>query len=523
MLNSAVDTTLFAPGRSPFGYTLSSAVAEVFISYRHVKPDEDLAVELARYLSEHHLSCFVDTQLQIGQKWVEEIDRELRACRAFVVFLSSESLRSDMVREEVRLASDFDKQIFPVRVGYEGALPYDLGSYLNPIQYRLWNPDQPFAPICNAIVEGIRGTWPQSELEPSVEALCRLNAVTEHRGAPLPSADPRLETGALKLDSPFYVRRSADEKVERLVTQTGETILIKGPRQVGKTSLVARAQARAEAEQQQTCYIDFQLIDESRFRDASTLLRYFAARLAKEFHTTLSPNDIWDDTLGDADSLTDFIQRALVANATKPILLCLDEVDNVFKYSYCDNFFGMLRGWHNRRATHPVWNRFNLLIAHSTEPALFIRDLNQSPFNIGHPFRLDDFGHNEILWLNQRHGFPLKRAEDIERLTRLVGGHPYLLRQAFYNLASDGSSVRDLEQCAADDRGPFGDHLRHLLWVLRGNDHLRKSLKQVVSRGTCDDEDDFQRLRAAGLIEGESRETARPRCQLYGSYLRTHL
>jgi hypothetical protein len=67
------------------------------------------------------------------------------------------------------------------------------------------------------------------------------------RGAPLPSADPRLETGALKLDSPFYVRRPADEAIERLVRQHGETILVNGPRQVGKTSLAARAQAAAQA------------------------------------------------------------------------------------------------------------------------------------------------------------------------------------------------------------------------------------------------------------------------------------
>ncbi|HEV3200662.1 MAG TPA: AAA-like domain-containing protein [Bryobacteraceae bacterium] len=498
-------------------------MADVFISYRHVKPDEDLVAELAKYLTDHRVAHFVDTELRIGQEWIKVIDRELRACQALVVLLSADSIRSDMVREEVKLAHEGKKQIFPVRIGYDGALPYDLGSYLNPIQYKLWRPGEPFAPICGAILDGIRGSWSRDGFEPSPEAVRCLNEVTELRGAPLPSADPRLETGALKLDSPFYVRRPADEKVERLVTQPGETILIKGPRQVGKTSLAARAQATAESNHQQTCYIDFQLIDESRFRDASTLLQYLAARLAKEFRTTLKPKDVWDDMLGDSDSLTDFIQQAVLADTTTPIVLCLDEVDNVFKYPYRDSFFGMLRGWHNRRATHPVWDRLNLLIAHSTEPALFIQDLNQSPFNIGHPFRLGDFDRGEILWLNERHGSPLKRAEDLERLIRLVGGHPYLVRQAFYTLSSNSASVGHLEQIAADDKGPFGDHLRRLLWALRDNDHLRKSLKQVISGRACDDEDDFQRLRAAGLIEGESRQTARPRCDLYASYLRTHL
>ena len=498
-------------------------MAEVFLSYRHVKPDQDLAVELSKYLRENGVSHFVDTEIRIGQEWVSVIDCELRACRSLVVLLSSESIRSDMVRHEVKLAYESGKRIFPVRVGYDGALPYDLGAWLDPIQYKLWRPGEPFAPICAAILDGIRGTWTQDGLEPSPEALRTLGEVTELRGAPMPSADPRIETGALQLDSPFYVRRSADDSAQRLVTQLGETILIKGPRQVGKTSLAARARAAAERNNQQACYIDFQLIDESRFRDASALLQYLAARLAKDFSTTVKPKDVWDDMLGDADSLTDFIQQALLANANAPVVVCLDEVDNVFKYPYRDSFFGMLRGWHNRRATHPVWNRFNLVIAHSTEPALFIRDLNQSPFNVGTILRLGDFNSDEILWLNARHHSPIASAKDLERLMSLVGGHPYLVRQAFYALAAKKSSMADLEQVAAADQGPFGDHLRRHLWALRDNDRLRKALKQVLSRHGCGDEDDFQRLRAAGLVKGESRQTARPRCDLYASYFKEHL
>jgi hypothetical protein len=500
-------------------------MADVFISYRHVSPDQDLAAELATYLGTHGVSCFVDTEIRIAEEWVKVIDRELRASKALVVLLSADSIRSDAVRYEVKLAHEAKRRIFPVRVDYDGALPYDLGYQLDQIQYKLWRAGESFAPICGAILDGIRGNWAQNGLEPSPEALRRLGEVTELRGAPLPSADPRLETGALKLDSPFYVRRPADEAIARLVCQSGETILVKGPRQVGKTSLAARAQAAAQSNGQQTCYIDFQLIDASRYRDSGALLQYLAARLAKEFDTSIKPKVVWDEMLGDADSLTDFMERAVLAGREKPVLVCLDEVDNVFNYPYRDSFFGLLRGWHNRRATHAArnWNRFNLLIAHSTEPALFIQDLNQSPFNIGTPLRLGDFNRDEILWLNQRHGCPLQGAEDVERLIRLVGGHPYLIRQAFFSLSADGASIATLEQTAADDKGPFGDHLRRLLWALRGSDRLRKSLKQVVMNHVCDDENDFQRLRAAGLIDGESRQQARPRCELYARYLKEHL
>jgi hypothetical protein len=500
-----------------------SPLAEVFISYRHVRPDQVLAAELAKHLAAHRISYFVDSQLRIGDKWIKVIERELQACQSLVVLLSSESIRSDMVRHEVKLAHGWSKRILPVRVGYDGALPYDLGAYLDPIQYELWRPGEPFDTICGAIVDGIRGRWTHNEIELSPEAIRRLGEATEGQGAPLPCADPRLETGALKLDSPFYARRAADEQAERLVRQPGETILIKGPRQVGKTSLAARAQAHAESNGQRTCYIDFQSIDEKRLRDSSTLLPYLAARMARDFRTTVKPSDVWDETLGDTDSFTDFLQQAVLATADAPVVVCLDEVDSVFKYPYRDNFFGMLRGWHNRRARDPIWNRFNLLIVHSTEPALFIRDLNQSPFNVGTILRVADFNRDELRLLNARHGSPLKSAEELERLIRLVGGHPYLVRQALYTLFQDKLTIGYLERTAADDRGPFSDHLRRLLWSLRDNVHLRKSLKRVLTGRGCESEDDFQRLRASGVIAGESRQTARLRCDLYAIYLREHL
>ena len=498
-------------------------MADVFISYRHVNPDQQLARELSTYLAARGVTHFLDKEIPIGEEWVSVIERELSASKSLVVLLSCDSILSDMVRQEIKLAHEWKKQIFPVRVDYDGALPYDLGAYLDPIQYKLWRTGDPFAAICGAILDGIRTGSFRRGLEPSPEALRRLNEVTELRGAPLPAADPRLETGALQLDSPFYVRRCADEEVERLVKQSGETILIRGPRQVGKTSLAARARSAAERHGQRACYIDLQLPDESRLRDSGTLLKYLAARLSKEFHTAIQPKDVWDDMLGDSDSLTEFVEKAVLSNSESPVLVCLDEVDNIFKHTYRDSFFGMLRGWHNRRATQSAWTRFNLLIAHSTEPALFIRDLNQSPFNVGTVIRLGNLNRDEVLWLNRRHESPLAGAEDVERFLRLVGGHPYLVRQGLYAMTTGEFSVSHLETVGTDDTGPFGDHLRRHLWALRDNDRLRKALKLVLGGRGCDDEDDFQRLRAAGLIDGESRQTARPRCQLYVAYMAKHL
>ena len=54
------------------------------------------------------------------------------------------------------------------------------------------------------------------------------------------------------------------------------------------------------------------------------------------------------------------------------------------------------------------------------EPALFITDLNQSPFYVGTVIRPGDFDRDDVLWLNTRHGSPLKTSEDLEELLHLV-------------------------------------------------------------------------------------------------------
>jgi hypothetical protein len=75
---------------------------------------------------------------------VAEVDRQLRASDSFVIFLSEVSIRSDMLRQEVQTAYERRQEgklsIFPVRLDFQGKLPYDLAAYLNRLQYALWRP-----------------------------------------------------------------------------------------------------------------------------------------------------------------------------------------------------------------------------------------------------------------------------------------------------------------------------------------------------------------------------------------------
>ncbi len=508
---------------------------QVFVSYKHVPPDEQLAKGLHAHLVEKGLRVFVDTQIKVGLDWVAEIDRQLRASDAFVVFLSAKSILSDMVRQEIQTAYELRREgkmrIFPVRVDFEGELPYDLASYLNRIQYKLWRSGDSesglFDLLHSAITDG--ASLPDKATEdPTVISPTDPSVVAESKGAPLPVADPRIvmvmETGTIRLDSPFYVRRKEDEVVERCLERSGSTIVIKGPRQSGKSSLLARAHALSKKEGRRSVYLDFQTFDEPQLASLGATLQALARRIARALKTTIQPADVWDsELLGEKESFAEFLARAVLGGASAPVVLILDEVDRLFDRPYRGDFFAAVRGWHNNRATDEAWENLHLVLGHATDPTLWIENLNESPFNVGDRLRLGDFTRDQVADLNARHGNPLRGSAEIDGLMELVGGHPYLVRQALYVLATDCWSLARLREEAGKDTGPFGDHLRRHLWALLQSERLRTVVAQIARGGGCDDEGIFQRLRASGLMAGESRAEARMRCSLYQQYLSKHL
>ncbi len=80
----------------------------------------------------------------------------------------------------------------------------------------------------------------------------------------------------------------------------------------------------------------------------------------------------------------------------------------------------------------------------------------------------------------------------------------------------------DLVREAASDHGPFGDHLRHHLWLLRDEPVLREGLRQIIHHDRCEDDMTFFRLLRAGLVKG-SGAVCRCRCELYRMYFEDKL
>jgi hypothetical protein len=230
---------------------------------------------------------------------------------------------------------------------------------------------------------------------------------------------------------------------------------------------------------------------------------------------------IWSSRLGLQDRLTSFMEEEILPNVQQgQLVLALDEADRLMKLSFASDFFGLLRVWHNSRADSDLWGRLNLVLVISTEPYLLIRDLNQSPFNVGLTLNLKDFNAAQVTDLNARHGAPVKEA-DFSRLMLLLNGHPYLTRKALYHLVIEQLSWAELEQVAATDEGPFSDHLRYYFWRVYDEPILAEAVGQVL-RGRRPDEAAAYRMVRAGLL-GQDEQGYRFRCDLYRRYFEGRL
>jgi hypothetical protein len=515
---------------------------KIFISYKHeAAPDERLVEYLGEHLRQSGHDVFTDKQILVGDEWPKKIKQEIETSEFFLVLLSSHSIQSEMVIEEVRIAYKRRKQhtipmILPIRVAYYVDLPYDLGSYLNRINYVLWNLDADEKHIVEVLLAAINQRSELGESSPLPQSLKQIivaddgNIVqsNEEVAPPRPEVDPHMLAelhelgGAVKLRSKLYVERHADRIIRSAILDWGTTTCIKGARQIGKSSLLVRAYRHACEHKFTAVYVTFQEVDKDQFNDLDTLLRYLAEKISRELKTTESPQYFWNSRLGSKDKISDFIDQAILRVNDAPVVLIMDEVDRLLHVPYRDDFFSLIRSWHERRAREETFDKLNLVLAYSTEPFLFIQDAS-SPFNVGLRIELTDFNRDQVEDLNRRHEQLARNDNEIDTLMQLVGGHPYLVRRAFYDLVIRGWTMQQLINEALADDGPFGEHLHRYLLHLHHQPELRAAMKEILRGDTCSDDLLFYRLRSAGLVQGHSRHSAVLRCGLYAQYFGKHL
>ena len=554
----------------------------VFISYRDQSADKALALKFHQAFEAAGLRAFMAAEsIQLGDEWRDRISVALRQCDYFLLLLSPLSATSEMVTEEVKRARALrDKRrdqggaarpvILPVRVQFplDDPLNYELRGYLQRIQQREWWSDADTPALIDelmALMTSQSGaeeeqpgsgqniqqeTGQQGQPETQPETQRKISLVEEDEAPPLPVAQPMVEGvdqpplpvaepelkrepgGAVQFKTGLYVARPPIETdCFAEIEQPGALIRIKAPRQMGKTSLMARILNHAREQGFQTVPISFQRADSRLFNDLDLLLRWFCSQVGRRLKKLPELEDYWagdkGEGFGSKDKCIAYFEECLLEDLDAPLVLALDEVDMVFPHSaVADDFFGLVRSWYESARFgdmgSELWEKLRVVIVHSTE-VYVPSNINQSPFNVGKNVELVEFDLAQVQDLAVRYGLSAS-ASCAEALMVLVGGHPYLIRKALYHLRREDMTLNALAEIAATESGIYSDHLRRHLYVLRDYPPLAEAFRQVVSKSKpveIDAEASFK-LESMGLVRLSGNE-ASPRCEVYRDYFRDHL
>jgi transcriptional regulator with XRE-family HTH domain len=336
--------------------------------------------------------------------------------------------------------------------------------------------------------------------------------------------EPDLPGGQVPLESAFYVERAAIEAdCYKTVLQPGGLIRIKAPRRMGKTSLMSRVLRQAAQQGCQTVSLSFQLADKAIFRDLDPFLQWFCANVGLGAQVPKRLTEYWDDLFGSKISCKIYFEQYLLPKIARPLVLALDDVDRLFEYpDLADEFFGLLRTWHEEAKNRDIWKHLRLVVAHSTEVYIPL-NVNQSPFNVGLPIELKAFTPEQVQDVAARHGLHWT-AEQTDQLMALVGGYPYLIQLALYHIWHQDVTLEQVLQPAALETGIYSDHLQRQLWNLQQHPDLANAFAKVVAVQHPVELSLVQafKLQSLGLVHLQGNQAV-PSCRLYAEYFRDRL
>ena len=127
------------------------------------------------------------------------------------------------------------------------------------------------------------------------------------------------------LQDPLYIEREADAEVLEFAERAGETVVVKAPRQMGKSSLLKRYLLRCQQGGKRTALVDISLFSDFDLADYPTFLTCLAVDLREKLG--LREGD--RPRIESQPELTYFIEQKVLGALRSPVVIAFDEVELV--------------------------------------------------------------------------------------------------------------------------------------------------------------------------------------------------
>ena len=335
----------------------------------------------------------LDTVSSSGASWISQLEAELIQCDYLVLLLSARMAISEMVIEILQRIGGVPEENYgdhkPLLLAIHlcsdipFSLNHDLRNYLSQAQQYLWTTSEDEEQLLQDLLKMIQTGNPPPSFSRGIRSVedsdsdssetresnlpfpdCQSSKVSSSTPPveslpqlPFPVADPELPQGQVRLASAFYLERDPQDSLcYEEIFKPGALIRIKAPRQMGKTSLMARILYTASEKGCRSIPLSFQHADREIFSNLSQLLRWLCVRVARKLRLPPRLDEFWTDAYGSKDNCTAYFEDYLLPEISTPLVLGMDEVDRVFQYSaIVDDFFGLLRAWYEEGR---LWNRW---------------------------------------------------------------------------------------------------------------------------------------------------------------------
>lgn len=342
-----------------------------------------------------------------------------------------------------------------------------------------------------------------------------------YKKKPIISINSELPEGQVPLNSVFYVERPPVEKdCYEAIEKPYALIRIKGPVQMGKTSLLSRVLHHAETQGQRTVVLSFQEADSEVFESLASLLQWFCAATADQLGLEENLEPYWKGVLGAKSKTSNYFQKYILKSGS--LTLGLDEVDEIFKHpEIAGDFLGLLRAWHEKSKNNLIWNNLRMIITHSKEVYIPLH-INQSPFNVGLPIELPEFSYEQIADLMQRYSLNWSDVF-LKRFINMVDGHPYLVRFGLYQISRQRLTLDAFLEISPTEEGFFRHHLRRLLLNIQEADLVAVTVEVMnAEEPILIDSNDAFKLKSLGLVHRKHNKVE-ALCDLYRLYFQSRL
>lgn len=306
---------------------------------------------------------------------------------------------------------------------------------------------------------------------------------------------------------------------ERAITQPGALIRIKAPSKMGKTRLLNNILAYVHEQTYRTVHLNLLQLESSKFANLTLFLRWFCVYISDALNLKPNLDDYWCEDRGSMLSCTRFMEMVL-QQSEQPLVLGLDEADRLLNYpDISQDFFYLLRSWHEEANNDELWEQLRLIVVYSTEDFGNL-DINQSPFNVGVPIELQPFKEQQVAELSASYQLNLN-SENINLLQKMLGGHPYLVDLTMSYLAKNNQiTLTKLLERAATDTSIYNSYLRQHLINLKSNPQLATAFLEILNSPepvTIDTLLAYQLYRM-GLIKWLDSGEIAVSCELYRQY-----